>query len=364
MNLSQNLNTYEFTVYIHTSPNDKKYVGMTCQSLDARWGKHGDGYVNNRHFWDDIQKYGWDNFQHNIIASGLRYLDACRLEEYFISYYKSYDINYGYNMTMGGRRNIPNDLVRSKLSYIQSHRSQEFRDKLSQSLLGHAVSDETKQKISISNKNNPKLRKPRGKMSQQTKDKLSKMMKDRRPWNFGLSKDIDDSCMKISQSKLGVPMKQSTKDKLRDAWIDKFNHGYSVVWVHNDDSEITVESSKLHDYLSNGWMLGRLMKKNRYVHNDIISIKIAEEELSDYISNGWKLGRLPSTNQKLKSSNQRYIWLYDDKEFGSASELALYLNQNGYPNIVSSTITHLYNIGFNKSKIYYNLDGKVRRINK
>ena len=364
MNLSQDLDNYTFTVYIHTSPYNKKYVGMTCQSLDARWGKHGDGYINNQCFWNDIQKYGWDNFQHDIVASGLNYLDACKLEEYFIAYYKSYDINHGYNMTMGGQRNILNDIVRSKLSYIQSHRPQEFRDKLSQSLMGHAVSDETKQKISTSNRNNPKLQKPRGEMSQQTRNKLSKALKGRRPWNLGLSKDTNASCMKISKSKSGIPMKQSTKDKLRDAWLDKFNHGYSAIWIHNDNSEITIESSKLSNYLSNGWILGRLMKKNRYVHNDNVSIKVTEEELSDYISNGWKLGRLPVTNQKLKLSNQRYIWLYDDKEFGSASELAVYLNQNGYPNIVSSTITHLYNVGFDKSKVYYDLAGKIGRVSK
>ena len=57
----------KYTVYCHTNKiNNKKYVGITSQTLYARWqnGKH---YNRHKSFYEDIIKYGWDNFNHEII---------------------------------------------------------------------------------------------------------------------------------------------------------------------------------------------------------------------------------------------------------------------------------------------------------
>lgn len=57
-----------YSVYIHTNKiNGKKYVGMTGLQLIARWGKSGQGYSNQPKFYEDILKYGWDNFEHEIV---------------------------------------------------------------------------------------------------------------------------------------------------------------------------------------------------------------------------------------------------------------------------------------------------------
>ena len=49
----------DYCVYIHTNKiNEKRYVGITCQSTSRRW-RNGDGYIQNEHFYRAIQKYGW-----------------------------------------------------------------------------------------------------------------------------------------------------------------------------------------------------------------------------------------------------------------------------------------------------------------
>lgn len=92
----------KWTVYIHISPSNKCYVGITSKKPKDRWGKNGNGYKYNTHFYRAIEKYGWDNFQHEIIAEHLTKDEACCLEKSII---KSLSLNnplYGYNKTLGG----------------------------------------------------------------------------------------------------------------------------------------------------------------------------------------------------------------------------------------------------------------------
>lgn len=97
-----------YTVYLHTVTTDiskeeydKYYVGITKRDPKIRW-RNGEGYIKNDHFYRAIQKYGWDNIKHEIIATNLTREDACNLEKELIAKYKSNDYHYGYNMTEGG----------------------------------------------------------------------------------------------------------------------------------------------------------------------------------------------------------------------------------------------------------------------
>ncbi|MFA7256791.1 MAG: GIY-YIG nuclease family protein, partial [Kiritimatiellales bacterium] len=60
----------KFCVYIHTSPEGKKYIGITKQLIERRC-RNGLGYRRNNHFFSAIVKHGWDNFNHEIYADGL-----------------------------------------------------------------------------------------------------------------------------------------------------------------------------------------------------------------------------------------------------------------------------------------------------
>lgn len=45
-----------YTVYIHITPNNKYYVGITSKDVNIRW-RNGNGYSNNSHFFNTINKY-------------------------------------------------------------------------------------------------------------------------------------------------------------------------------------------------------------------------------------------------------------------------------------------------------------------
>ena len=92
----------KYCVYLHTSPSNKYYVGITSQAPEGRWGKGGFRYKRNHHFWNAIQKYGWNNFKHEIIFENLTENEAKAKEHEMVMMLKSYDSNYGYNMTEGG----------------------------------------------------------------------------------------------------------------------------------------------------------------------------------------------------------------------------------------------------------------------
>lgn len=96
-------------IYKHTNLiNGKVYIGQTKQSPSSRW-KSGKGYTRDCHnsvFAMAINKYGWNNFSHEIIEDNIESKEkANEREMYWINYYNSY-IGFkspnGYNMTLGG----------------------------------------------------------------------------------------------------------------------------------------------------------------------------------------------------------------------------------------------------------------------
>lgn len=133
----------KWCVYIHTNKiNGKKYVGQTCQDPRKRWGKDGIGYKRNPYFWNAIQKYGWDSFTHEIIASNLTIDEANELEEKLIHSLDSMNPDCGYNMQSGGENRL--HLEKTKQKIREAHK-------------GKIVSEETKGKISeaMSGENHP-----------------------------------------------------------------------------------------------------------------------------------------------------------------------------------------------------------------
>lgn len=95
------MNNMNYVVYKHTSPSGKVYIGITCKKPEHRWND-GKGYSYNAHFWNAIQKYGWDNFEHEILFSGLPIEEAKQKEIELIAKYDSTNKSKGYNMTPGG----------------------------------------------------------------------------------------------------------------------------------------------------------------------------------------------------------------------------------------------------------------------
>ena len=113
-----------FKVYIHTNKtNGKMYVGQTCQTPELRW-KNGRGYKSSPHFYSAIKKYGWDNFEHEIIASGLTQQEANNFEELLISKLDTTTPSLGYNIALGGKNAPKSEEAKRKMSEAKNGKPQ------------------------------------------------------------------------------------------------------------------------------------------------------------------------------------------------------------------------------------------------
>lgn len=145
-----------YTVYVHTTPSGKRYVGMTKRDPKERWN-YGYGYKSQKVFWRAIVKYGWDNITHEIIATNLTHKEACELEQQLVARYNTTNSKFGYNQTVGGdgtvgfsHKNPHSDEWRKKVSIANTgkKRSEESKARISVACKGKTISEETKQKIS------------------------------------------------------------------------------------------------------------------------------------------------------------------------------------------------------------------------
>lgn len=91
-----------YTVYKHTCPNGKIYVGITSRKPEKRWESR---YRSNKHFSAAIVKYGWENIKHEILFTGLTKEDAEQKEIELIALFDSTNPTNGYNIAKGGKTN-------------------------------------------------------------------------------------------------------------------------------------------------------------------------------------------------------------------------------------------------------------------
>ena len=160
----------KYCVYKHTAPNGKVYIGITCKNPMERWN-NGNGYQSQKHFFNAIIKYGWDNFIHEILDCNLTKEEACKKEVELIKFYNSTNSQFGYNHSTGGECGAAGVChtkeTRKKMSEAHSgkngvwygkHFSEQHRKKLSEAhkgknagensyLYGKTKSKEVKQKI-------------------------------------------------------------------------------------------------------------------------------------------------------------------------------------------------------------------------
>lgn len=120
-----------YTIYKHTFPNNKVYIGITSQTIHRRW-QNGLGYRNQGIVYRAILKYGWDNIRHEILFTGLSKEEAEQKEIELIAQHKSNQKQYGYNIENGGN-------CVGKLS-------EETKEKIRLSSTGRKYSEETREK--------------------------------------------------------------------------------------------------------------------------------------------------------------------------------------------------------------------------
>lgn len=146
-----------YTVYEHVNKiNRKRYIGITSKIPEERWGKNGNNYRTSPHFYNAINKYGWDNFEHNILYTDLSQEEACFEEKRLIALYKSNINTFGYNQTTGGETFTLSKEAKEKKSKAMIGNknglgkpcSKEKAKKISESQKGKIISEETKRKQS------------------------------------------------------------------------------------------------------------------------------------------------------------------------------------------------------------------------
>jgi group I intron endonuclease len=195
-----------YTLYKHTAPNGKVYIGITSRKPESRW-EGGKGYKSNVHFYKAIVLYGWDNIKHDILAEGLSKSEAEELEIATIKEYDATNPDKGYNLREGGSlasfseesltkmrnshlgKRLPQE-QKNKISIAMKGRkvskgtfgckySAEARAKMSKARVGKKMSEDTKKKVSISRKGkctggrNAKARKVKNLDTGETFDSIS-----------------------------------------------------------------------------------------------------------------------------------------------------------------------------------------------
>ena len=114
-----------YCVYVHINKiNGKMYVGQTRRNPKYRW-RNGKGYQGSTCFYSAIEKYGWDNFEHEVIASNLTKKEADNFEQILIKELKTQEKKYGYNICDGG--NMQNSMRGKHLSEEQKRKLSESR---------------------------------------------------------------------------------------------------------------------------------------------------------------------------------------------------------------------------------------------
>lgn len=203
----------KYTVYKHISPVGKVYIGITKRGVADRWGKNGIGYKDNVHFYNAIQKYGWDNFTHEILYTDLSKEDACAKEIELIKVFKSNDFRYGYNICAGGEGRLEDtqsDSTKQKISEAVKAQWQDdiIRQKRIDGLHGHKVTQETRDKIRQAQL---------GKfVPKEVGDKISKSKKGKHPWNYGkkCSPRTEETKRKISESSRGKTISKEQREQI------------------------------------------------------------------------------------------------------------------------------------------------------
>lgn len=131
--------------------NHKVYIGQTTDLVSRKASHRYKSTFTKSKFYNAIRKYGWDNFDFDIIAQVeedtlekvTEVLD--NLEVRFIEEYDSF--NHGYNSTTGGHSYRGKVVSEEFKEYCRNRTySEETRQKMSEAAHNRVVSEETKQK--------------------------------------------------------------------------------------------------------------------------------------------------------------------------------------------------------------------------
>ncbi len=203
-----------YLVYKHTAPNGKSYIGQT-HNYQKRCKEHKN-QKNCLAFYNAIQKYGWNNFKHEILKDNLTLDEVNLWEELYIKHFNTMKPN-GYNLRSGGNHSKITEEAKKKIGNANRGRikTEEERKKLA-TWTGKKHTEEQKYKIGKAHK---------GKIiTEETRERMREASKKRMA-NPDLRKQISDKLMghkrtqesieKTNAANKGRKMSASNKEALR-----------------------------------------------------------------------------------------------------------------------------------------------------
>lgn len=235
-----------YIVYKHTcKDNGKVYIGLTGMSLIERTGNNGEGYLHKKKNGNWVQpqiaraiiKYGWDNFDHEILFANLTKEEADKKEKEMIDFYDSRNPQKGYNTREGGSNGPLSEETKQKLKETMEGRY----DGEKNPFYGRKHSEETKEAIrkknkihasnrDISGENNPmygrkltaeeiKKRSEAQKGKRHSEESKKKMSEARKEWyknhpDYERPERTEEHKEKMRQAMLGREMDKDWKRKI------------------------------------------------------------------------------------------------------------------------------------------------------
>ncbi|HDY89605.1 MAG TPA: hypothetical protein ENH82_16025 [bacterium] len=193
--------------------NKKIYIGQTIKTLEERKTSHKQQAVSriNGYFARAIRKHSFDKFDWSILTEEDTQDKLDEAEKYWIKTLETMNPKYGYNLRSGGGVGMvfSLDIIKKLKKY---KRTKEHINKFRIARMGHSVSKETREKISIGNKGKPSPMK--GKIfSEEHRKKLSlshigipSVMKGKH--------HTETSKINMSLAKIGKKASMETKQKM------------------------------------------------------------------------------------------------------------------------------------------------------
>lgn len=180
--------------------------------------------MTNNHFYNAIQKYGWNNFKHEILYTGLTKEEAEQKEIELIAHYDSTDRSKGFNISHGGK--APSTGLHWKRPSEGILRGKDHP------MCGKRLTDKQKERLRQLNlgSNHPQYGKHR---SEETKRKISSKQKgkvipleQRKKISDSLKGNIPSNCKKVLCVETGIVYEsmESAKRTLNISSLYKATH--------------------------------------------------------------------------------------------------------------------------------------------
>ena len=107
--------------------NGKRYIGQTINPQQRKSAHISDSTHIDTKFYRAVRKYGWDNFEYEILAESEDRNELDKLEVDFIKSFNS--IENGYNIRSGGEHPTMGEETRKKLQQANAFQNAELSEK-------------------------------------------------------------------------------------------------------------------------------------------------------------------------------------------------------------------------------------------